>query len=128
MKIIDKIFRDKKANTVIYILLALGIIMLMCGSSFISSKPKTEMPLKIEDSLKEETEAILSQIKGVGEASVMISYSTKKEDDDAGEEIKGVLVVSDGGGSSTVKEKIVSALEAALGVEAHKIQVFERKE
>ena len=128
MKIIDKIFRDKKVNNVIYIVLAAGIIMLMCGSSFFNSKPKAETPIKLEKSLEEKTEAILSQIKGVGEARVMISYSSKKEDEDITEEIKGVLVVSDGGGSSGVQEKIVSALEAALGVEAHKIQVFERKE
>ena len=128
MKIIDKIFGDKKANNVIYIVLAAGIIMLMTGSSFFSSKPKAETPIKLEKSLEEKTEAILSQIKGVGEASVMISYSSKKEDEDITEQIKGVLVVSDGGGSSGVQEKIVSAIEAALGVETHKIQVFERKE
>ena len=39
-----------------------------------------------------------------------------------------VLIVADGGADSRIREKIVKAASAALGVEPHKIQVFERKE
>ena len=128
MKIIDKIFRDKKANSVVYIVLAVGIIMLMSSSTFFYTKPDPAAEVKVEHTLNGETEAILSQIKGVGEAHVMISYSAEMQGEEKSEKIEGVLVVADGGESSVVREKIVSALGAALGVDAHKIQVFERKE
>ena len=135
MKIIDKIFRDKKSNTVIYIILAVGILMLVCANSAKHSEPyfDTSAEIKESSSVKEETERILSEIDGVGEVSVMISFSGSNPDEvfnTSAEEkrIESVLVVADGGEIPSVREKIVRALKVALGVDAHKIEVFERKE
>lgn len=124
MKIIDKIFRDKKSNTVIYILLAMGILMLVFANSTKQSAPyvKTETVTE-KSSLNSETEKILSEIDGVGEVSVMMSLSSEKENEGS---IQSVLVVADGGENTVVREKIVRALKVALGVDAHKIEVFER--
>ena len=55
----------------------------------------------------------------------MISYTA---DSDKGENICSVLVVADGGKNAGVKEKILRAVKAALGVEAHKIEILERKD
>lgn len=141
MRIIDKIFGDKKGNTVIYIILAVGILMLVGSGGFVHTEQeqssKTEFAGSL--SLKTETERILSQIKGVGEADVMISFeesdrenqsaldiNSASQEENSG--IKSVLVVADGGQDAKVREKIVRAVKAALGVDAHKIEVFERKE
>ncbi len=122
MKIIDKIFGDKKSTPVIYIVLAVGILMIVCANSFKNTVPyqKTDQSSAQEWSLQTETERILSEIEGVGEVSVMISGEEKQ--------IHSVLVVAEGGAIPEVKEKIVRALKAALCVDAHKIEVFERKE
>ena len=42
-------------------------------------------------------------------------------------EIVGVVVVADGGGSSSVCTDIISAVEALLGIPKHRIQVLKRK-
>ena len=121
MKIIDKIFRDKKSNTVIYILLAVGILMLVFANSAKQSIPDAETKSAETSSLNSETEKILSEIDGVGDVSVMMSLSPGKEGN-----ITSVLVVADGGGNTAVREKIVRAIKVAVGVDAHKIEVFER--
>ena len=135
MKIIDKIFRDKKSNAVIYIILAVGILMLVCANSVKHSEPYFDAgaEIKKESSVKDETERILSEIDGVGEVSVMISFSGNNSDEQVNtpahsSRIESVLVVADGGENPSVREKIVRALKVALGVDAHKIEVFERKE
>ena len=42
-------------------------------------------------------------------------------------EIKGVVVVADGAGSSSVCQDILNAVEALLGIPRHRIQVLKRK-
>ena len=42
-------------------------------------------------------------------------------------EIIGVVVVADGGGSSSIRINIISAVEALLGIPKHRIQVLKRK-
>lgn len=130
---IDKIFGDKKGNTVIYILLAVGILLLVMGNGFKTKAPRSPGNV-LQDELSRQAERILSDIKGVGEVSVMISYGGEDSDksifsaDNDKRSVSGVLIVADGGESGAVREKIVRAVQAALGVDAHKIEVFERKE
>ncbi len=135
MKIIDKIFRDKKVNSVIYIILAVGILMLVFANSRGSSTSYPQAAAKTgeEISLKQETETILSRIDGVGEVDVMIAcYSsdanTASLTSSPEPDIQSVLVVAEGGNNSGVRETIIRAVKAALGVEPHRIEVFERKE
>lgn len=132
---IKELFGNKKGNSVIYILLAVGILMLIMSSSFGTDTPKKEITPMTGDTLCLETERILSGIKGVGRADVMISYKDSLPTgtitlgtDSKQRLVESVLVVADGGESEAVREKIVRAVKAALGVEPHKIEVFERKE
>lgn len=67
----------------------------------------------IEQKLKN----ILSKVEGVGEVNVMVKIN---ED----ESIEGVIVVAGGGGNGTVSASITSAIEALLGIPAHKIKVL----
>ena len=43
-------------------------------------------------------------------------------------EIKGVLIVAQGGGDARVRAALISAAQALLGVEAHKIEVLKMKQ
>ncbi len=127
MKIIDKIFRDKKSNAVIYIILAVGILMLVCANSFtqnLTYEAPAETPANYGDT-QIRLEKILSDIENVGKVSVMIASSNSEEGEKS---VQSVLVVAEGGDNSVVREKIIRAVKAALGIESHKIEVFERKE
>ncbi len=125
----DKLFGDKKAGGIIYILLAMGIILLVMGSS--ADKAPSDEKNYIRTSRTYEAEEILSNIKGAGKVNVMISNEENKENSPLSaskpEKEEGVLIVADGGGNSAVCEKLVRAASVALGVSAHKIEVFERK-
>lgn len=104
--------------------------------------------------LEERLEEILPEISGVGNVSVMVTaknygkITLAKDTSESGEEtlilnqkgggedakiieesypsIEGVIIVAEGGGNSKVKESLSNAVEALLGVEAHKIKVYER--
>ena len=128
---IDKLFGDKKHSGGIYILLAVGIMLLVFPSAA-EKTPKTQSVSQYT-TRAQEAEEILSQIKDAGHVSVMICEAennekslltgTEKEEKDT----SGVLIVADGGSDSTVREKLVRAASVALGVASHKIEVFERK-
>ncbi len=139
MRIIDKIFKDKKSTCVIYILLTVGILLLVGGKTQVHTQiPQVEETAQIPYSLDSRMEEILSLIDGVGEVRVMIFFSGENEAPSSGilsaskeqetEEAQSVVVVADGADNATVREKIVRAVKSALGVESHKIEVFERKE
>lgn len=129
---LDKILRDKKSNGIIYILIAMGILLMTLGSGFKGSSVSTNAEKNL--SRAKEAELILSEIKGAGKVRVMISEERKEKNSVFTSENEkenpgcSVLIVADGGADSRIREKIVKAASAALGVEPHKIQVFERKE
>lgn len=121
------------------------------------------------DNLEKRLENILSNISGVGEARVLLTYSetssvnpvynenydesiTEEEDTSGGKrtvsttsnkkevvssnneiitksvtspQIQGAIVIAKGAGNSNVKTNIIQAVQAATGLSAHKIQVFE---
>ena len=159
MKISD-FFRDKKANSVIYILLAAGILMIALGSAFSAKEPLKEneeitVNSSVENSLEKELSATLSQIKGAGSVTVMLTYendgkknfgydiaaSEKKTvvlNSQGSEEaliqeqiqpvVRGVIIIADGGGNIKIKESLIRAAQTVLQIAPHKIEVFERNE
>lgn len=138
MKKIDKIFGDKKTSALIYIILAVGILMLAGGNGFLhSNTDNTRMQPAVKgNTTGENLSRILSEIDGVGEVSVMLCYKNpdsenaqsvfSSSDKENEAEVSGVLVVATGGKDAAVREKIIRATKAALGVDAHKIEVLER--
>lgn len=77
--------------------------------------------------------ALLSQIDGVGDCDMLVTYKPSQEDTVTGEgldstdNIQGVVVVAQGGQDVLVKIKITNALCTLLNIEASDIQIFEKK-
>lgn len=122
MKIISKFFRDKSGNTVIYILLAVGILFVVGGSSLSAIKKtppdENEVLQEVTKSIDDELAEILSEIKGAGEVSVMIvkdneglkSYSY----DTDGKQKKTVILNSQSGEEALVSEEIAPRIRGVL--------------
>ena len=154
MKLINKIFGDKSGSYLIYILLAIGILLVVCAGSYSGTKkePEAVTPI-VQQTLEERLSLILSRIRGAGQVDVLIVYKNDgeksfKSDTDGknqktvilnkhGEEealvsetmapqIRGVLIVADGAGELSVKEALIKSAEVALGIAPHKIVVYER--
>lgn len=135
MKKFDKLFGDKKTTSIIYIILAVGILMLAGGNGFVSRNAQSPAPsiAQQKNAAEEKLQEILSEIEGVGEVSVMLCCVEKEESAEefsSGNKksaaVSGVLIVANGAQSADVREKIIRATKAALGVESHKIEVLER--
>lgn len=76
-------------------------------------------------------EKVLSEIKGVGQTRVYITYSDSKgyssynDDGRMPKEIIGIIVVSEGAGDPECEVRILRAIQTATGVTVDKIRIFE---
>ena len=79
-----------------------------------------------------ELEQKLSQIAGVGETTVLVSWksSTMPDTDDRGDaenvypEPEGVIIICEGGNDIAVKLKLISSVAAYFGIDENKINVL----
>ena len=118
-------------------------------------EPEVKTIMDYADSLEEELKGIISEIQGVGEASVMVTVRGSEEKvfarDTSGDEehkdektvlagnkdailqnirypeVTGVLIVCTGGEKPTVKEKVVNAVSTVLNIPTGKVYVTNRK-
>lgn len=122
MKISD-FFRDKKGNSVIYILLAAGILMIVLGNAFTTTKvpEKKEETAKSafkETALRDELSSTLSQINGAGNVTVMLTYENNGEKnfgyDKTGNDRKTVVLNSQGSQEALIKEHIQPVVRGVI--------------
>ena len=114
----NKLLENKKNQWLI--LLLVGILLVVIA---IPTKSGTEE--KSVGDLKEwstsETEQrlenILSQMQGIGEVHVMITYRQENE-------VEGVVVVAEGGEQGVTVQKITEVVRALFDVDSHKIKVI----
>lgn len=153
---IKKITGNISKRKAIYILGGIGILFL-CMSFFSAEKkeavPIAQSEVDYCVQIEERLEKILPGIVNVGKVDVMVTAKNygeiipaeNKDNNEiiilnqkgGGEDIKiieesypeiqGVIIVAEGGKSDKVKNDLTEAIVALLGVEAHKIKVFERK-
>ncbi|MBR0596625.1 hypothetical protein [Sinanaerobacter chloroacetimidivorans] len=79
-------------------------------------------------------EQILSQIKGVGDTSVMITYQDNKSTEtvfgseygNKNHKVEGVIVTCEGAGDIIVKNNIINAVAAVFDIPAANVMVFEK--
>ena len=76
--------------------------------------------------------SLAKDISGEKEQTVVLNKKGGGEDarviEEAYPAIQGVIIVADGGRSDKVKSDLTEAVVALLGIDAHKIKVFERNE
>lgn len=91
---------------------------------------KEEIAESYEEALELRVQNILQGVEGVGEVEVMVSLSSDKAvsvfDEEPSQEVLGIIISADGGGSSVVKAEISEAMEALFGLPSHKIKVLKR--
>ena len=131
-KIIEK-FLNKSGKEKILIVVLIGVLMLVVaipvksdtntsGSSGGLSGLNDASQEALSDYdvyMEQRIEKLLAEVEGVGKVNVMV---TMGQTDD--KTVEGVVIVAEGGGNGSVASNITSALEALLGIPAHKIKVL----
>ncbi|MBR3811788.1 MAG: hypothetical protein IKJ16_05610 [Agathobacter sp.] len=121
--------KEKGNKYVVFVLIGL-LILVLC----IPTGTKEEASYEKEESttsLQNQLEQVLSSMEGVGKVKVMI---TTQEDtnssfgiEDSTGEVSGVLVVAEGAGSPSVKERIKEAIKALFSIDVHKISIVKMR-
>lgn len=91
-----------------------------------------ETALATEEELR--LEGILSQMKGVGDTNVMITYQNNEETDSVfnsgnsskNPKVEGVIVASEGAGDIVVRNNIINAVATVFDIPASNVVVYEK--
>ena len=110
----------KKNNQLLLIILIIGMVLIFVPNSGNNEKKEVNEE-------EQRLEQILSDIKGVGRVSVMITYRESVKNGREEKEAKGVLITADGARIPSVKSEIADAACAALDLPLHKVCVFEKQ-
>lgn len=121
-ELLNKTGKDK-----ILILLLAGIIMLVIAIPSQDSSDSAALSTEYEGSIDESAieaklKRCLSKVEGVGDVDVIVTYESD------GKTAAGVIIVARGGDNGTVAAKVTNAVEALLGLPAHKIKVLKMLE
>ncbi|MDD4563881.1 MAG: hypothetical protein PHE79_00110 [Eubacteriales bacterium] len=89
--------------------------------------------LAVEEEIR--LEEILSQMKGVGDTEVMITYKSVEEtntvfsgNNNAERKVEGVIVASEGAGDIITKNNIINAVATVFNIPVSNIMVFEKSD
>ncbi len=124
--------KEKGSKYIIWILLGvLVLVMMIPGGESDWTDTDIESEEVSSDELEERLKKVLSAMEGVGAVEVMITTKESKSDlfsDESKEgEVLGVVVVAQGAGMPTIDAKILDAVEALFGIEAHKISIVKMR-
>ena len=117
----NKLLGNKKNQWLI--LLLVGILLVVIA---IPTKSGTEEKGVVDSKnwstseTEQRLENILSQMQGIGEVHVMITYKQENE-------VEGVVVVAEGGEQGVTVQKITEVVRALFDVDSHKIKVIDSK-
>lgn len=117
----NKLLGNKKNQWLI--LLLVGILLVVIA---IPTKSGTEEKGVVDSKnwstseTEQRLENILSQMQGIGEVHVMITYKQENE-------VEGVVVVAEGGEQGVIVQKITEVVRALFDVDSHKIKVIDSK-
>lgn len=137
-EMLGKLFKDEKAvRDVLNFIITLVIILaaaLLIGNVFFAEEEQSPVifdndsqAIDAENLYMEEEQRmsdILSEVKGVGDVKVMLTYG---EDERGESSVKGVVVVAQGAGDIITKNKIITAAQSAFDIPVSRITVLESK-
>ena len=99
-------------------------------ANLLESTAKDELSESYEESLELRVRNLLQGVEGVGAVDVMVSVNGERKssmfEEEPLQEVLGIIISADGGGSSVVKAEISEAMEALFGLPSHKIKVLKR--
>ena len=116
---LENILKNKNKQSFVVILIIIGIVLMML--------PRTDGN-KAEETSSEEKRlcSILSEMEGVGDVSVVITYY--RDEKDRASSAKGAVITAEGAGDIRTKNDISEAVQAALDLPAHKVKVFSKEQ
>ena len=123
------------------VLALLGVLFLILGGASVKDKKSEGGEAQISESaayrraLEKELTALLSDVRGVGKAEVMVMLETGEHRTYSGSKLTasemprvcGVAVVCTGGGRESVRAEIASLVSSLLGIGTHRIHVSEKR-
>ena len=130
---VEKCKKIKGFEIICALIIAAVALCVYFSVNAITDNRKTQATVKEKRvGLVGEIESILSSIDGVGECEVLVTYKQGSENSSVGEldstdNIRGVVVVAQGGQDVLIRIKITNALCTLLKIEASNIQIFEMK-
>lgn len=122
---ITKIIKNKN-NLTIFLIFIIGVVLMIVSGGHKTAANKTVNQALPATAEEERLENILSEIKGVGEVSVMITYAADGESGEA--RPRGVVIAAEGADNAQIKTAIHEAAMASLDVSAHRICIFKKEE
>ena len=111
----------KNIEIVIAAILALIAIVAYFAIASGDRKTKAKASFSVESKMTDEEtrlSSILSQMEGIGESKVYISYDNDKK-------IAGVVVVAKGADSAEKRVSVIRCVEIATGASVDQIQIFQ---
>lgn len=117
--------RLRGARGIEFLLVAVAVAVL--GMSVLNGSPAVREDARTD--IERRLERVLGEIEGAGKVRVMVTEREGKQKDslsdqnDAGEEICGVLVVAEGAGDLRVRMEISKAVHALLHVDLSAIEI-----
>ena len=125
--------KEKGSKYIIWILLGVLVLIMAIpvGKEEDSKSGTTSSDTAIQGEMELQLKKVLTSMEGVGEVEVMITSKSKKTDLFSDEyedgEVLGVVVVAQGAGNPTIDAKILDAVKALFGIEAHKISIVKMR-
>ena len=132
-KIVEKCKKIKGFEIICALVIAvIAISIYFSVNAITNSSTKTQQTVQKQSGLVGEIQEILSDIDGVGECQVLITYKSGQDTQEVDnlnstDNIQGVVVVARGGNDVLTRIKIVNALCTLLKIDANNIQIFEMK-
>ena len=117
----NKLLENKKNQWLILLLVGILLVVIAIPTKS-SSEEKSVVDSKnwSTSETEQRLENILSQMQGIGEVHVMITYKQENE-------VEGVVVVAEGGEQGVTVQKITEVVRALFDVDSHKIKVIDSK-
>lgn len=117
----NKLLGNKKNQWLILLLVGILLVVIAIPTKS-GSEEKSVVDSKnwSTSETEQRLENILSQMKGIGEVHVMITYKQENE-------VEGVVVVAEGGEQGVTVQKITEVVRALFNVDSHKIKVIDSK-
>lgn len=120
----NKLLGNKKNQWLILLLVGILLVVIAIPTKSDTEKDTGFQMTENEDAnateMEKRLESILSQMQGIGEVHVMITYRQENQ-------VEGVVVVAEGGEQGVIVQKITEVVRALFDVDSHKIKVIDSK-